>query len=80
MLHRASLYPKVRAALLRQLNGYINVPRITEHVDTYVVQSVWDASGNEKTSAGTIGALELARRALAAAAPAAAAAAASSRL
>ena len=58
VMKRATLFPKVRAAMQRNLNGYLQLPQLTTQagVDAYVGPSAW---GN---NAGLVGALTLARR------------------
>jgi len=58
---RASLFPLVRAATQKQLNGYIQAPQLTtaEGIAQYIAPSTW---GN---SAGIVGALTLASQAAA---------------
>ena len=66
VMKRATLFPKVRAAMQRNLNGYLQLPQLTTQagVDAYVGPSAW---GN---NAGLVGALTLAKEALAQARPA----------
>ena len=60
IMQRALLFPKIRAAVQAQLNGYIQLPQITtqDGIDAFVAPSFF---GN---SAGVVGALTLARKAL----------------
>ena len=53
VMKRATLFPKVRAAMQRNLNGYLQLPQLTTQagVDAYVGPSAW---GN---NAGLVGAL-----------------------
>lgn len=79
VLHRTSLFPRVRAETLRLLNGYIQADKIVNHIDSYIVPSRFNAPGSG-TTCGAVGALyvglvEQQRAALAAAAAAAPAAA-----
>jgi len=60
VLHRRSLFPLVRAATLKQLNGYIRAERILAHTDKYIVQSRFDKEGSN-TSAGAVGTLAYAK-------------------
>jgi fructokinase len=57
VLHLDGLVDRLRARLVDRLNGYLDVPDITEHVDRYVVPP---ALGDH---AGVLGAIELAERA-----------------
>jgi len=59
VLQRASLFPKIRKVCMTQLNGYIQMPKITEEqASKYIVPS------NFGNTAGIIGALEIAQIAL----------------
>mmetsp|Transcript_69813 Transcript_69813/g.191570 ORF Transcript_69813/g.191570 Transcript_69813/m.191570 type:complete len:348 (-) Transcript_69813:191-1234(-) len=60
IMQRALLFPKIRAAVQAQLNGYIQLPQITtqDGIDAFVAPSFF---GN---SAGVVGALTLAQKAL----------------
>jgi fructokinase len=60
VLKNRALFPMIREGLVKELNGYLAVPRITERADTYIVPSVFDQEGH-KSNAGSVGALELAR-------------------
>ena len=61
VLQRACLYGKVRQQLLLLNNEYLQIRGLTEaEVDGYVVSSRFDTK-DSRTSAGCIGALELAR-------------------
>ncbi len=48
---------QVRAKTVELLNGYVQIAKITERTDTYIVPSRF------KSMAGAVGALELARSA-----------------
>jgi fructokinase len=57
VMEQQQLFPLIRTRVVERLNGYINVPAITEHIDDYIVPP---ALGNQ---AGMLGALVLAMRA-----------------
>ena len=60
VMQRITLFPRVRSRMQALLNGYINLPQLTsaDGVEHYLQPSAW---GN---SAGLVGALTLATRAL----------------
>lgn len=47
----------MRAKTVELLNGYVQIAKVTEHTDTYIVPSRF------KSMAGAVGALELAAKA-----------------
>ena len=57
VMEQEQLFPLIRQRVVERLNGYINVPAITEHIDAYIVPP---ALGNR---AGMLGAMVLAMRA-----------------
>ena len=57
VMDQTQLFPKVRRLVRDTLNGYINTPVITEHIDTYIVPP---ALGNR---AGVLGSIALAQEA-----------------
>lgn len=59
LLTRLSLFPKIRAQTLEILNGYIQLKRVIEGVETYIVPSIMNGEGSN-TTAGAVGALHLA--------------------
>jgi len=61
VLHRVSLFPKIRQETRTILNNYISVRKITEGTASYIVQSRFDSGDNRFTSAGSFGSVELAR-------------------
>ena len=65
VMKRATLFPKVRAAMQRNLNGYLQLPQLT-------TQAGVDATSARRrgNNAGLVGALTLAKEALAQARPA----------
>merc|ERR1712087_403741 len=54
---RESLFPRIREAVQQQLNGYLNLPKLTTQagIEKFIVKSAW---GN---AAGLMGALTLAQ-------------------
>jgi fructokinase len=58
VMQRSSLFPRVRSHFAELNDGYIDVPKIRDSLDTYIVPSAFGSD------AGIIGACELARRAL----------------
>lgn len=56
VFQRQSLFPRVRALTLKRLAGYIDVPQITEGIDSYIVPP---GLGQD---AGILGAISLGRR------------------
>lgn len=56
VMQRLSLFPLIRNHFAALNNGYINVPKIRESIDTYIVPSAFGSNS------GVIGAIELARR------------------
>jgi fructokinase len=60
VMQRASLFDKIRSHFERINNSYVDVPTIRDNLDQYIVPS---EHGN---NAGILGALQLARHALAA--------------
>ncbi|MFN8524068.1 MAG: ROK family protein [Chloroflexota bacterium] len=59
VMHQAALYPLIRAEVRRLLNGYVQAAQILDGVDTYIVPP---ALGDR---AGVLGAIALARQAVA---------------
>lgn len=59
---RKILFSKIRQQLIRELNGYVQIAKILNETDRYIVSSVHDQG--EDNNAGSVGALELARLAL----------------
>jgi len=62
VLKRECLFPLVRAEMLRLLGSYIQLDRVTKHVDTYIVPSALNDE-ERSTTAGAVGALHLALQA-----------------
>ena len=60
VLHRRSLFPRIRAHFVKLLNGYLRVPKMTDTPDRYIVPSRFDAPGSN-TSAGAVGTLAYAQ-------------------
>ena len=61
VLNQPCLMAKTRKRFVALIAGYLQIPRLIEEVDTYIVRSRFDVDGNDLTSAGTVGALELAQ-------------------
>ncbi|KAB8141959.1 ROK family protein [Chloroflexia bacterium SDU3-3] len=59
VMHQPSMFPMLRAELLRVLGGYVRMPQIEQQIESYVVPP---ALGDR---AGVLGALALAQQALA---------------
>jgi len=59
VLKRLSLFPKIRKQFVKQLNGYLQVPKMIDTPEKYIVPSIFNAPG-VKTTAGAVGALHLA--------------------
>jgi fructokinase len=57
VMHLDGLLDAMRSRFLERLNAYLDVPEITEHVDSYVVRPVLG------DHAGVLGAIALANRA-----------------
>jgi len=55
VMAQSQLFPLVREKVVAQLNGYIDMPQIVQHIDTYIVPP---ALGNQ---AGVLGAIALAQ-------------------
>lgn len=58
VMEQEQLFPKIRNIVQETLNGYINKPAITEHINTYIVPP---ALGNQ---AGVLGSIALAQEAI----------------
>jgi fructokinase len=58
IMKRSSLFPKIRSHFTRLNEGYVDVPKIRDALDEYILPS---AFGND---AGILGACEIARQAL----------------
>jgi fructokinase len=57
VMHQQQLFPRIRQMVVEMLNSYIQSSAIIEHIETYIVPP------GLADRAGTVGALELARRA-----------------
>jgi fructokinase len=63
VMQRKSLFPRIRQQVLSLLNGYVQMDKILNDIDSYIVPSIHDQG--PENNAGLVGALELARLALA---------------
>ncbi len=63
VLHRQCLFDKIRKLVKEFLNGYIQADKIINHIDEYIVPSIFNAPGS-KTTAGAVGALYIGQIAL----------------